>query len=236
MYKYQALNVDFVYDAYFHVPIFDILKHQTDVIKCVYTALGERWYLPLNNIQVSGGSSMSDIKIKVILFNGSGVIEISPEKINATFKGIVRTKTNNDIPIIKDVIRMSLGSVLEIFPDAEIKTENFNVNADLIIQDEFDAVKHLAKFDTFASDVSLESVGADEVRNSIRLEFINSEMGWRSSFALSHSLNQNADLYCNILSMFDYPSTVKMSIDSKISLIDNIADVVLRKLDISENI
>jgi len=236
MYHYRAINVDLVYESYFETPLFDLPKNQTEVIKNLYSSLGQRWYLPLNNLQVSGGMSMADVKVTVILFNGNGIIELSPEKFRAKFSGVVRDKDSNDLVIIKDVIHLGKESIQSVFNNVEIKNENFTFNAELMVDEEFDAISHLSQFNNLSIEFSGEDVGASEVRSSVRMEFVNQDASWKTSLLLSPSHNEYSSLYCNLFSMFEYPATIKMSVDSKISHMDNVIDAVLKKINIVEHL
>jgi hypothetical protein len=63
-------------------------------------------------MQVSGGTVLSDVKARITLFRGNGVLEVTADKFSAAFNNAVE----KDLETIKDCVAISLSALAEWLP------------------------------------------------------------------------------------------------------------------------
>lgn len=181
---YQTNWLDITYEANFLTPAFDLAKGSVDVLNTLYRHLTPR-YTPLSSdMQVVGGNLLSDLKARITLFRGLGVLEVTADKFSASFTNAV----GNDIETIKDCVATGLAAMAEWSPDLSYREESIRLSAFLKI------MGGAAARDDFLNNLSggkaafqPEDFGASTVYSGMKIEFENPEDKWKVGFDVYRS-------------------------------------------------
>lgn len=110
--QYETSLLDIVYEAVFSTPTFKLARENVDVLSIFYQHLAPGYPVRPSDMQVSGGTALSDVKAKITLFRGNGVLEVAADKFSATFTNAIE----RDIETIKSCVTISLGALAEWLP------------------------------------------------------------------------------------------------------------------------
>ncbi|MGH9961036.1 MAG: hypothetical protein ACREBC_28605 [Pyrinomonadaceae bacterium] len=93
--------------------MFTLARENVDVLRIFYHHLAPDYLVRSSDMQVSGGAALSDVKAKITLFRGNGVLEVMADKFSATFNNAVGEK---DTETIKECVARSLSALAEWLP------------------------------------------------------------------------------------------------------------------------
>lgn len=225
--QYSSSLVDITYDAYFLSPVLDLPAKSNEILKRFHEIISPRYFLPLSALQSFGGNSFSDVMLKVILFDGKGIFELTPERLHVKFTG---ASTKDDIAVVKDCLTLAIETVKGSFPEAVVSRELVGANSNLIVSDEgFCASKHFEQFYSDNSFLYPDTYGASIARSGMRTEFENIKDSWRIYFNLMPALNDESTIVFSLLATYEL-GTEYTSINAIADHIDHITDKYLEGL------
>jgi len=109
---YQTNWLDIVYEVIFSTLVFKLARENVDVLRIFYQHLAPHYSVRPSDMQVSGGTALSDVKARITLFRGNGVLEVTADKFSAAFNNAVE----KDFETIKDCVSISLSALAEWLP------------------------------------------------------------------------------------------------------------------------
>jgi hypothetical protein len=226
-YEYSSGAVDITYDAFFAAPLLDLPRISLDVLKRFHEIISPRYTVPLSGLQSTGGNSLADVRLRVELFDGKGIFELTPQKLAVNFANII---SSEDIEIIKDCLTLALDAVKSSIPDADISGEIIRSNCVLQISDgEFVASGHFDKFFHLRGIFNPELYGATDVRNGLRTQFANSEELWRMFFDVSPNSSVNSSIDFSLMATYERGSKYS-SVYEKSRHMETVTDAYLGQI------
>ncbi len=65
--------MELVYEAEFSVPLFDLPGRNTELLKSLHQSIHPRFPLRTRDLHVFGGTALSDVCVRVVMFGGKGL-------------------------------------------------------------------------------------------------------------------------------------------------------------------
>jgi hypothetical protein len=159
-----------------------------NAIKTFYQEINPRFSINTEDIRLYSGSSMADLKMRLLLFGGLGEIELAPERLQATFKNAVKA---DDLTLIKDCIVLSLNALASWWPEVKFREELLQFMAFLKLKDAQE--RGIARFldelmpAVGKKEMSAKDFGASELHYQPNYVFADSKAGWRVDLHLYQS-------------------------------------------------
>ena len=174
----EWMNV--TYDVEFAAPSFDLAGNNAAVLRALYETIHPRYPIGTQNMQVAGGNLLSDVHVRVTLFNGSGVIDVSVDRMSLVFSNL---KTKEDLAVLRDCISLSEEALQASLPNVSVRAVTLKPTLFLELGGgNGDAGAHLSR--AMGSTIKLDqAVFGDAVSHpGVNFEVENSEEGWNAIF------------------------------------------------------
>lgn len=206
--QYETSLLDIVYEAVFSTPIFKLARENVDVLSIFYQHLAPGYLVRPSDMQVSGGTALSDVKAKITLFRGNGVLEVAADKFSATFTNAVGEK---DIETIKDCVTISLNALAEWLPTMTYREHVIRSAAHLsLLSDNPTAADDfLNNFMSNKMAFRAEDFGASKSHIGVKAEFENPKEKWIVSFDVFRSWIGGNMLIANSSAIYQGDSAMK---------------------------
>lgn len=187
---YLTRPVELTFEAIFRNLAFELTQDDghSKALKLFYEKIHPRYGMYAANMQAISSSRLSEVKLRMELFNGQGVLELYADKFSANFKNAV---IKTDIGIMKDCIMLSLDALAGFMPQNPIKEHVFKLSTRIVLQGEDN---NAGKFlDMLASgiDIDAKKLDATFVHSGFRREIGNEKKGW--NFTLDFLRSNVAD-------------------------------------------
>ena len=116
-------RVNLTYEEVLSAPLFDLPSRGTALLHSLHKAIHPRYSIPPTHMQIFGGNAMSDVRIRITLFNGNGIIDVTVDKISIAFNDLLGRE---DIDICKDCISTTDQVIRSFFTDLRISFVSVN--------------------------------------------------------------------------------------------------------------
>lgn len=182
---YQTSWLNISYEASFRNPVFELARENVEVLKIFHRHLTPRYSVSSSDMQALGGNALSDLKARITLFRGNGVLEITADKFSAIFTNAVGQQ---DIETIKYCVGSGLAAIAEWSPDLAYREEVIRLTAFLNLKGEADARDNFLH-NLIGSKMMFraDDFGASKVHSGLKVEFENSGDKWIVGFDVSRS-------------------------------------------------
>lgn len=209
---YQTSWLDIVYEAVFSTPVFKLAKENVDVLSIFYQHLAPGYLVRPSDMQVSGGTALSDVKAKITLFRGHGVLEVAADKFSATFINAVGEK---DIETIKDCVTISLSALAEWLPTMTYREHMIRSTAYLSLLSDSQTAADNFLYNLVGNKMAFrsEDFGASKSHFGLTAEFENPEKKWIVSFDVSRSWVHDGVLVATGRAVYQGDSAMKTLAD-----------------------
>lgn len=209
---YQTYSLDIVYEAVFSTPMFTLARENVDVLRIFYQHLTPEYLVRPSDMQVSGGAALSDVKARMTLFRGNGVLEVTADKFSATFKDAAV----KDIETIKECVALSLNALAEWVPTMTYREHAIRGAAFLRLSSDSSTAIDDFLYNLIGNKMAFrgEDFGASMSHFGLRAEFENPDDKWIVSFDVSRSWIGDM-LIVNSIAIYQADG-VKKSLESKI--------------------
>ena len=117
--KADLKHIDVTYDVEFAAPAFDLPNSNVSVLKAFYETIHPRFRINTRDMHVAGGNLLSDVRVRVTLFNGNGVIDISVDGMSLVFNDL---RSREDATICRDCISLSEEALQKSLPAVSVRT------------------------------------------------------------------------------------------------------------------
>lgn len=191
--QFSVYRLNVTYEVGFKEPAFEIARSPVPILTAFHQRLHPRFGLRLSDLQVLGGTAMSDVRIRIALFNGQGSLEVAADKFSCSFEGL---RIWQDATLVKDCIALSEEALAEALPELNAKTTAIKTSSWLICDGGEMAVKEvLGRFGDSAICMANAKLGATNISHSLRSQFQNESERWSVAFGLERSLVEGSDLF-----------------------------------------
>lgn len=191
---YKTNWLDISYEASFRNPVFELARENVEVLKIFHQHLTPHYSVSSSDMQAIGGNALSDLKARINLFRGNGVLEVTADKFSATFKNALW----KDVETIKDCVGKGLAATTEWSPDLAYGEQVIRLAAFLNLMGEADARDNFLH-NLIGSKMTLraDDFGASKIYPGLKVEFENSCDKWMVGFDVYRSWVKNEILIVN---------------------------------------
>ena len=191
--QFSTQLISLNYERNFKSPAFGLLESRVSILREFYEKINPRFPLNLSDMVALPGNTLDNIGIKITLFNGNGVLELSAEKMDLCFTNLI---SEEDILVAKDVISLYEESFFGVFSNAQIKDTAIKTSSWLQLQDDEKAGNSILNNFSSSYNINPEDFGADAFGDPVlKTSLMNLEEGWAVSFHLEKSKIPKAQLF-----------------------------------------
>jgi hypothetical protein len=221
---YQTNWLDIVYEVVFSIPMFKLARENVDVLRIFYQHLAPHYLVRPSDMQISGGTALSDVKARITLFRGNGVLEVTVDKFSAAFANAVE----KDIETIKDCVAISLSALTEWLPTMTYREHVIRVAAFLSLLSDSPTAADDFLNSLMGNKMAFrgEDIGASKSHFGLKAEFENPEEKWIVSFDVSRSWISGDMLIVTSSAIYQDDSVMK-SLDDKAAHIQMVFNSLL---------
>ena len=190
--KASIKHIDVTYDVEFAAPAFDLPNSNVSVLKTFYETIHPRFRINTRDMHVAGGNLLSDVRVRVTLFNGNGVIDISVDRMSLIFNNL---GTEKDLAICQDCISLSEEALQKSLPAVSVRAVGIKPTLFLEINGEQeDDGNYLSRLPGTSIQLDLRPFGNATQHSGVNLEIQNSEEKWDALFHAFQDLTTTSSL------------------------------------------
>lgn len=191
--RYSVARLNVTYERPFKQPVFEASKSAAEILGNFYSTLNPTYPLKMSDLTATSALSMGDIAIRVSLFSGNGLLDLSIDKFTAMFEGL---RLDQDVEVIKDVIVKSESVLSSSLPNIDFKGTNIKTSAWLICEDGAEAARYvLDRYGAPKVGLAYKKLGAGEIKIPVRGVITNKNEGWSTNFLIDLSEMTGAHLF-----------------------------------------
>ncbi|MCY3729425.1 MAG: hypothetical protein OXF97_10590 [Nitrospira sp.] len=193
--KAKIERINLTYEVEFATPSFDLPSSNVSVLKAFYETIHPRFRINTRDMHVAGGNLLSDVRVRVTLFNGNGIIDISVDRMSLAFNNL---RAREDVTICRDCISLSEDALQKSLPAVSVRTVSIKPTLFLELNGEQeDDGNYLSRLPGASIHLDLSAFGNATQHSGVNLEVENSEEKWD---ALFHAFQDRTNTSSLILS------------------------------------
>ena len=109
--------IEMTQEADFSDPLFDLPGRNTEVLKALHRSIHPRFPLRSSDMQALGGNTLSDVSVRLTMFEGHGTISVTAEKFSGYFRGL---KRDEDIGVCNECITLASQGLASAMPENRV--------------------------------------------------------------------------------------------------------------------
>lgn len=227
---YETHKADITFQKTFHTLAFDVVKSGVEILREVSKRIGPRYYIRTEDMSVHGGTNLSDVRVNVVMFNGAGELQVTPERLFLRFSNI---RGEDDLKIIKDVVLLAEDSIKSTIPNVAFKEDVIQLAAHLRLVDKSVSagavLDNLCSGSAMMSRLSASRFGASEIHFSPKSDIENNKELWRVTYELARSVFGSEFVFLSGMATY-VEGGAQTSIEQKFSHAEKITDQFLKGL------
>ena len=174
----ESMNLE--YEAHFSAPLFELPGRSIQVLKALHQAISPLGALRSSDMQVIGGSLLSEVRIRLNLFNGDGWLNLTTDTLALGFNRLERT---GDFAQCKACISLSEQALRGALPDLAVRTVTIKPTLSLRLDAAAgSAGRDFAEVAGTDLQVDLSQLGNATLHRAIALDIENDEERWQAIF------------------------------------------------------
>ena len=173
-------RADLTYEAIFSALSFDLPGLGAALLKSLYENINPQFPITAADMRVLGGSSLSDVRVQVDVFNGLGLIDVTTEKLSMNFRNL---QNDGDLATCKNCISLSEQAVRRALPNLQVDAVVLRPTLFLELDRKVEsASSHIAQVAGSTAQFNLDEFGNPAQHLGVNLEVENTEENWNVIF------------------------------------------------------
>jgi hypothetical protein len=123
-YSLHLLNIE--YTIIFDKPLFTLPQVQVEILRKAYDHFGEIYSIGLSDLQAGGGTTFSDVFVRIGIPGLRGLVEIRADRFSGTFRGM---SYQTQIEEVKTGVQRLEEMLAEILPHLGRKTTSISATS-----------------------------------------------------------------------------------------------------------
>ena len=179
------------YELAFKKPVFDVPKSSVELLQAFHEAFSPRFLIQPSEMQVLGGTALSDVVVQIAF--GVFSFEIRIDRL----KGVFHLRGSDDVTSAKDCIHLAEDSLFKVLPQIDRASSSIRLRSWLNCQDgKEEADKILGQFNGKPGfDVPIEKLGASIARYDLTGTIENPEERWQANYVLQPSALKDSHVF-----------------------------------------
>ena len=205
--KAKIERINLTYEVEFATPSFDLPTSNVNVLKAFYETIHPRFPINTPDMHVTGGNLLSDVHVRVTLFNGNGIIDVSVDKMFLAFNNL---RTGIDLTICKECISMSEEALQKSLPTVSPRIIAIKPTVFLELQGgEQNASNYLSHLPGSSIELDLSAFGSAVQQPGVNLEVDNIQEKWNAVFNAFQDRTKTSSLILFCSAVYRADSTVR---------------------------
>ena len=180
--------MEVAYEVTFRRPAFDLPSSSTSVLKTLYETLHPRFPFSARDMNVTGGNFLSDVHVRVTLFSGNVVIDVSAERLSLFFNQL---RTDEDLVSCQECIAFTEEALRRALPDLQFATVAIKPTLHLEMEGQEDFAAHLSRRSVSGPPLNLSGFGTTIQLPGVNVGVSNIAERWD---ALFHAFGDRVDV------------------------------------------
>jgi len=213
-----VIRFDIVQELAFARPVFGFIEHASQVLKIFYETIAPRFPIATEHVAVAPSNVLSEVQIRIGLFNNLAQLELRSERMTLRFPNIVQA----DVALVKDASLLAYDALKKAQPELVCATSKFNLFFWLRVEGGVDGVKFLSKNRATPSEpIQAQTFGATTASHYVKVSLQNEADKWDMSVNTEPSIVPGTDLFV-VLTMSFHPGTPYDELHKQIEFVENI--------------
>lgn len=216
---YETRRADISFQKTFRTLAFDVVGPTgIEILRALFSQISPRYFIRTEDMFAHGGTSLSDVHIRLLLFNGSAEIQVAPERLYLKFNNV---RGPEDIVIIRDVVSLAEEALRSCLPNTTFREDVIQLAEHIAMVDK-DSKGAARVLDSFtagslaASKLAAATFGATNVHFGLKSEIENLNEKWAINFDLTRSSLGPETLFLTGMATYTEGGSIA-SIDQKFS-------------------
>jgi hypothetical protein len=222
---YRADRVELSYEVSFGTPAFDLPSKSILFLKALYETINPRFPISASSMQVQGGNSLADVKVRVFLLSNSAFLEVDVQRL--LFATLTGLRTRDDIGVVKDCIILARDAWDKTFPDVEFRRTSIELRLHGTLEGGRASVLEILA--RVISSISPLDIGADYKSTAIAMNYESQEEKWVASVTLDESQVVSEGLFIHLRIIYDCDGEFK-SFQAQETHLNSLIDKLFRGL------
>ena len=229
---YEIRRADISFQKTFRTLAFDVVGPTgIEILRALFNQITPRYFIRTEDMFAHGGTSLSEVRVRLLLFNGSGEIQVTPERLHLKFNNV---RVPEDIAIARDVVSLAEEALRSCLPNTTFREDVIQLTAHIAVVDK-DSKGAAHILDSFSagslatSKLTAASFGATNVHFGLKSEIENLDQKWAINFDLTRSLLGPEALFLTGMATYTEGGTIA-SIDQKFAHAEKTVNTFLANL------
>ncbi len=210
---YSVELMELSYSRTFSPPIFEVASSVAPLLRKLYETFSPELVVKLSNMQALPATSMSDVGVKLQLFNGSFDLQITPERIAATARAL---RTESDLKVVRRSIELAHTALNASFEQVGLGDAGLTVHGWLKSNSDSDPSAS-AIFEAMKLSKPFAVLAGESDFHPVRMRIRNAPQRYACELTCDETRVPDSQLYFNMVLTVDAGGTH--------STIDQIADL-----------
>ena len=221
-------HMDLVYEIIFSEPSFDLPERGVALLKAVHENMNPVFPIPSSDMQILGGNTLSDVCVRVSMFNGSAKVEVTTEKCSISFAGL----GNNHLELCKTCISLIEQAIRNTLPSLKFKTAAIRPTLFLALGDGTeDASSYLANLLDSSSLPGSDNFNGATLHPGINLEAENEKEYWNIILNVFRNREKASSLVVSCSALYDEQGAFQ-GLESQTEHLKHLVNTFLGKIDL----
>jgi hypothetical protein len=211
---------------------FDVARLGIEILREISKRIGSRYTIRTEDMSIYGGTNLSEVQIRVLLFRGSVDLQVTPERLFLKFTNI---RTSEDIKIIKDITLLAEDVINSSIPNIAFKEDVIQIMTYIKLAKESTngpaLLNSLAEGSLAASSLSTSAFAATGIYFGLKSEIENVDDKWNITYDINRSILGPESLFLTGVATYAEDGVVS-SIEQKFSHAEKTTDQFLGRLGI----
>ena len=224
----RLASLNFEYEGHFIVPSFDLTTRRPELLRALHNEFRSLYSIDTEDVQVSDGSQLSDVRISVDLFGGNAAVEVSAEKLRMVFKHL--PDRNFLSSLCQDCITSATRAIVDTLPESALGMVSIDVTLHLDSGNVASRylLNRVARTDSF----DFSGFGDVSQYHDVKFEIEHEDEQWTT---LCHAYADISDEFSLILSCYTLYGKDGEFLDLEVQIghVDNMIRTLLSQMGIS---
>jgi hypothetical protein len=218
----ERMNV--TYELEFATPSFDLPASSVTVLRALYEKVHPRYPMRTQQMQVLGGSLLSDVHVRATLFSGNADIDVSVDAMSLVFNNLT---TKDDLEVCQDCILLSEEALQSSLPNVSVRAVAIKPTLFLKLGDGHEnASDHLVRVMGSTMKLDQAEFGNAITHPGVNLEVENSEEGWSVIFHAFRNRTRTSSLILSCQASYGAEGKVR-GLENRVAHLEQLLTVFL---------
>jgi len=223
-------SMDLEYELRFRPPLFELPARSIEVLQALHEAILPVTEPSSSDMQVLGGSRLSDLRIAMNLFNGEGWLNLTADLLAMRFN---RLHHSDHLVECKACIAASERALMAALPGAAVRMAIIKATLSLRLDGAGQSAgKHLAKVAGDGPRVDLSGLGNATLQRAIALDIQNDEERWEAVCDAYRSKPDEAAMTATCR-VWHYEGATVQDVDSRSAHMQRVLNALLEALELT---